>query len=249
MEKKYVILENPELKEAAEAFNNLKRTHVITIFLNCQVDYKGRAKSKLEWGDKLLISKPDGTLMIHGKVKREPINWQPPGSVSIAKIEEDLLVIRSFRLNPKEILIVRSPIVYVFSAYRMDLTRFMLWDSEADMIDTVMSNPHLIEEGFHVMGKEVQTPYGKIDLLGADKEGNIMILEFKRSTAQLEAVSQLKRYYDYFNSLGHEKLRGILVAPAITSSAFKLLRQYGFEFKQMKPTVSKKKKPNIELLR
>ncbi len=79
---------------------------------------------------------------------------------------------------------------------------FVLWGSESEMVDEVVRNPGIIEDGFKLIGKEVETPYGKVDLVGEDSEGNTVIIEFKRSTAQLQAVSQLKRYVDYYKSMG-----------------------------------------------
>ena len=68
-----------------------------------------------------------------------------------------------------------------------------------------------------------------MDLIGLDGKGNLVVIEFKRATAQLSAVSQLKRYVDYFEKYG-EKVKGVLVAPDITLSAYKLLKEYGFEY-------------------
>jgi RecB family endonuclease NucS len=43
-------------------------------------------------------------------------------------------------------------------------------------------------------------------------------------------VSQLKRYVDEIKEKHEKKVRGILVAPNITSSALKLLKEYGLEY-------------------
>ncbi|MHA1609463.1 MAG: endonuclease NucS [Candidatus Njordarchaeales archaeon] len=249
MADKYVIEVEPDLRSVVKKFNTLWRSYVITIFCHCDVIYEGRAKSYLEWGDRLVISKPDGTLLVHGKVKREPINWQPPGSFSYATINEEHLEIRSIRRRPKEYLLIRTPHVYSFVAMRMDLSVFRLWASEGDMIKSVKENPSLIEEGFRIIGTEVKTPHGKIDLLGRDIMGNIVVCEFKRAVAQLEAVSQLKRYVDYFIKNGYSNVRGILIAPHITPSAGKLLEEYGLEYKRLLPPKELGKRPNIEWLR
>jgi len=208
----------------------------MVLYLMCEVDYRGRASSKLALGDKLLITKPDGTLIIHGKTKREPINWQPPGSLLYCKVEDEELIVRSIRRNPREEIIVRSPHVYTFLAVFPTEEKFRLWGSESEMIDKVFRNPELIEKGFKPIKKEVRTPYGKIDLLGEDAEGNIVVLEFKRSVAQLSGVSQLKRYVDYMMHT-NSNVRGILVAPDITSSALKLLKEYKLEFKKLSPKI------------
>jgi len=46
----------------------------------------------------------------------------------------------------------------------------------------------------------------------------------------------LKRYVDYYESIGR-KVRGVLVAPDITGSAKKLLKEYSLEFVKFSPKV------------
>jgi RecB family endonuclease NucS len=41
-----------------------------------------------------------------------------------------------------------------------------------------------------------------VDLVGRDKDGNVLVLEFKRRQAQLESASQLGRYVQYFSEIG-----------------------------------------------
>ncbi len=223
------------MKEVALRINELRKSHVMILYLYCEVYYRGRARSTLSGGDRLLISKPDGSLLIHERVKREPVNWQPPGCVLYSTVKDDQLVIRSIRRNPREEILVISPHVYVFLAVLSGKGEFRLWGSEDEMVQKVIRNPALIEPGFKPLKREVRTPYGKIDLLGEDAEGNIVVLEFKRSTAQLSGVSQLKRYVDYMKQHSR-RVRGILVAPRITSSAMKLLKEYKLEYRRLEPT-------------
>jgi len=73
-----------------------------------------------------------------------------------------------------------------------------------------------------------------VDILGKDKNGNIVVLEFKRRRADLHAVSQLKRYVETIRE-EYENVRGILVAPSLTSGAKRLLEKEGLEFKKLTP--------------
>jgi len=234
MKEKYCVIVQPKLTDVVEFIKRYQRSYVITLFLHCEVKYRGRAKSFLDYGDRILITKPDGTLLIHGNFKREPINWQPPGSILAVQVKGDELLIRSIRPHPREEILVSSPVVYVVTAFKCTKEKFILWGSEAEMVNFLMRNPELFEKGIKFIGREVQTPYGKIDLIGEDSKGRFVVFEFKRSTAQLQAVSQLKRYVDYYNKLGKE-IRGVLVAPNITSSAMRLLREYGLEFLRLRP--------------
>jgi hypothetical protein len=63
-----------------------------------------------------------------------------------------------------------------------------------------------------------------------DRDGNGVVVEFKRGRAELAGVSQLKRYVDEIKEKHEKKVRGILVAPNIASSALKLLKEYGLEY-------------------
>jgi len=231
----YDILENPTLKDVERFVQEYGNSRVILLHLNCRVDYDGRAKSVLDYGDRILMLKPDGSVLVHSREKREPVNWQPPGSVLSVFLREGNLVIKSLRRRPKEVLTVTSSKVYVALACECsDGENFTLWFSEAEMVDKVFDNPELIEDGFKPLKREVSTPFGSVDLIGLDKSGNPVVLEFKRATAQLQAVSQLKRYVDYFTT-NTQKVRGIIVAPGITPSALRLLRKYGLEFVRLDP--------------
>jgi len=65
-------------------------------------------------------------------------------------------------------------------------------------------------------------------------DGNLVVLELKRRKADLHAVSQLKRYVEAL-SKEHGNVRGILVAPSLTSGAKKLLEKEGLEFRKVQP--------------
>ena len=91
----YDVLIEPDLKESADFIKSNWRSKVLVIYAQCKVDYTGRAKSNLDYGNRLIITKPDGTIMIHGRTKREPINWQPPGFILSAFVQDDRLYIKS----------------------------------------------------------------------------------------------------------------------------------------------------------
>src|SRR4030042_4741851 len=100
---KLTVLVNPTLTEAAaiigKAFTQRK---TLIIAGKCHVDYMGRAKSTLEPGERLLIIKEDGSLLVHRPVGYEPVNWQPSGSVFHVQIKEDGLEVHGIRQKPRE---------------------------------------------------------------------------------------------------------------------------------------------------
>jgi len=226
----------PSREELIELVNSaLSREAIITIFARCKVHYDGRAKSELGSGDRVIIIKPDGAFLIHQSRKREPVNWQPPGSFVSLEERDNTVILRSVRRKPKEILEVELERVYLVSLFAAeDYEELSLTGSEAEMAEMIFRNPDIIEPGFKPLFREKQIGHGIVDILGRDNDGNIVVLELKRRKADLHAVSQLKRYVEALKR-EHGTVRGILVAPSLTSGAKKLLEKEGLEFRKVKP--------------
>ncbi|ACX73469.1 protein of unknown function DUF91 [Methanocaldococcus vulcanius M7] len=241
------FLHKPDIKNLVNFIKEHIYDSVIILLSRCSVIYDGRAKSTLNEGDRIIMIKPDGSLLIHKNKKREPVNWQPSGSSISYKIENKQFIIRSIRKKPREVLEIIVYEVYHACAFKCeDYEELNLTGSEGDMVDMIFKNPKLIEEGFKPLSKEYQIPTGIIDILGKDENNNWVILELKRRRADLQSVSQLKRYVEYFKSkYGEKRVRGILVAPSLTTGALNLLKSENLEFKKLTPpkkdqTLSKK---------
>jgi RecB family endonuclease NucS len=148
-----------------------------------------------------------------------------------------MLQITSVRTRPREVLVISFDSLKIVSRFSLhDDEELYLFGTESQMVEEVVKNPSLIEEGFRPITKELRTEYGMIDLYGVDRRGNVVVIEFKRGRAGLDAVSQLKRYVDELKKEGCEKggrlegVRGVLAAPSITESALKLLKELGLEY-------------------
>ena len=108
-----------------------------------------------------------------------------------------------------------------------------------------MEKPHMIEEGFKPTAREYSVEHGFIDILGKDRDNNLMILELKARKAGVSAVKQLKRYLtdfedddnDYLKEcrVQKKKIRGLLVAPSLGNDAEELLEKEGIEFVAVEP--------------
>ncbi len=227
---------NPSREELRRLVDSaLSNEALLTIFARCRVHYDGRAKSELGSGDRVIIVKPDGAFLIHQNRKREPVNWQPPGSF-VALEERDPPVLRSVRRKPREVLEVELEEVYLVSVFRAeDYEELTLTGSEAEMAEMIFENPELIEPGFKPLFREKDIGHGIVDILGRDSGGNLVVLELKRRRAELHAVSQLKRYVEALREEHGESVRGILVAPSLTSGAKKLLEKENLEFRKLEP--------------
>jgi len=158
------------------------------------------------------------------------VNWNPPGCEANVRLGKEGLQIISKRRRPKEVLLVLFSDIKLAASFELvDREELYLVGSERDLIDMIFENPGLIEDGFRPLEREKPTRYGTIDLYGVDRDGNGVVVEFKRGRAELAGVSQLERYVAELGGKG-KKVRGILVAPNITSSALKLLKDLGLEY-------------------
>ena len=100
---KFTVLTSPTLQEAAKAIGKaITQRRTLVVAGNCHVHYSGRAKSTLQPGERLLIIKEDGSLLVHRPTGYEPVNWQPPGSVFHVQTDTKELEIHGVRQKPRE---------------------------------------------------------------------------------------------------------------------------------------------------
>ncbi|RLI23991.1 MAG: endonuclease NucS [Candidatus Hecatellales archaeon] len=231
-------LEEPSLEEAKAFIQEaLSRRRMLLVVGNCMVDYEGRASSKLDWGERLLVVKSDGSVMVHRPTGYEPVNWQPPGSIFHVEFEDGKLKIRATRLQPKEVLNIFFDRVYhVFSAELRDEGEFSMYVTEMDMQKALLTMPELVEEGFQPLAAEKELgESGFLDILGQDSQGNLVVVEIKRNPAGREAVLQLERYVKTLREKTGKQVRGVIVAPEIRREAQGLLAALKLEFRQVSP--------------
>jgi len=233
---KLVEEKNPDTQRVLAIINEgLSKRALITIMASCRVYYDGRAVSRLELGDRIIMIKSDGSFIIHQDRNLEPVNWQPPKTKVAADIHQGMVKIKGVRRNPHETLEVEILNTHLASYFiGEDSESLELAGYEADMGDLIFKDPEVIEKGFRPTSREYHTPQGFIDIMGKDQQGNITILELKSRKAGTNAVKQLRRYVDCFSD-HKEKVRGVLVAPSITDDARELLEEQNMEFKALKP--------------
>ncbi|MEM1657512.1 MAG: endonuclease NucS [Candidatus Jordarchaeales archaeon] len=236
MHKSKLIL-HPSLDEAVHMINYaIKKGSLLLLIGLCKVDYKGRASSSLDWGERLVIIKRDGSILVHRAWDAQPVNWQPSGSVLQSMSKKGNLVVKSVRMKPKELLEIEFKELYAVIALDLvDEAEFIMYASEEDMQKAVIANPGLIEEGLKPITKEKIVESGFVDVYAVDKEGNIVVIELKRKTATSEDVLQLSRYVEEVKKRGTRCVRGILAAPSASKKALLLLEKHGLEFKVLSP--------------
>ena len=233
---KFKTLENPSPKESYELINEgLDKKSMIILLVKCHVEYNGRARSKLDIGDRLIVIKKDGTFIIHQELNLDPVNWQAAGCKNKVKLVDDNVILSSKKTKPNEEIIVYIDESYSITYYNcVDTKNLEIRGYERHMVDLAWEKPELLEKGFRPTRREYQTENGFIDMMGIDNEGHLVIMEFKSRKAGTNAVKQLKGYVDCFLD-NKEFVRGVIVAPGITDNALEELKKLQMEFIEMNP--------------
>jgi RecB family endonuclease NucS len=228
---------NPNMEEAEKIVREaISQRKTLIVVGNCWVHYTGRAKSKLEPGERILIVKEDGSLLIHRSVGYEPVNWQPPGCIFHTQAKDGVLEIRAVRRKPPESVRVFFDKVHMVSALSLkDSGEFSLYASEEDMQKAILLEPSLLEEDFKPISYEKKVEPGFVDVYGVDKKGRFVVVEIKRKTAGREAALQLAKYLEAVKSRTNREVRGILVAPNIAKDVQRLLETLKLQFKALNP--------------
>ncbi len=225
------------MEEAVELVRKaLSERRVLVIVGNCWADYRGRASSKLEPGERIVVIKRDGSVLVHRPSGYEPVNWQPPGCLFQTHVVDDVLQIRAVRKKPAESVKLFFDRVYLVSALSLvDAGEFSLYASEEDMQKAILLEPSLLEAGFKPIAYEKRVEPGFIDVYGVDEAGRFVVVEIKRKTAGREAVLQLSKYVESIKSMVNREVRGVLVAPHLGKGVQRLLETLKLDFKPLDP--------------
>ncbi|MDM7275825.1 MAG: endonuclease NucS [Thermoprotei archaeon] len=208
-----------------------KKSWIIVTAL-CKASYEGRGSSEATVGDRVLMIKPDGSLIVHGPRGFKPLNWQPETSSISVSLEGDSVVLRAVRRHPREVLVLECAQIYSIAiGVSPEEGQFWMYMSEAELRDAIALNPRdILGEDIRIVDIEKPVEPGFVDLYGKDGEGNIVVIEVKRVRAGEEAARQLIAYVESLRARG-VKVRGILVAPGVTENAIKLLYAAGLEYR------------------
>jgi hypothetical protein len=228
---------NPSIEEAEKIVKEAISQHKTLIVVGrCWVHYFGRARSKLEPGERILIIKGDGSLLVHRSIGYEPVNWQPSGCIFHTAAKGSAMEIRAVRLKPTESVRVVFDKIQLLSALSLiDSGEFSLYASEEDMHKAILLKPSLLEEGFKPISYEKKVEHGFVDVYGIDKDGRLVVVEVKRKTASKEAALQLAKYIEAVKTKADREVRGILAAPHLAKDVQRVLVTLGLEFKSLDP--------------
>lgn len=233
-----LILKNPKINEATErwAKQALAQRKTLLLVGNCRVEYRGRARSELEPGERIVMIKEDGSVLVHRPSGYDAVNWQPPGCIFQTHLKDGVLQITALRRKPAESIRMFFDKLHLLSAMKLkDTGEFSLYASEEDMQKAVLLEPSLIEAGFKPISFEKKVEPGFLDVYGIDDRGRLVIVEIKRKTAGRTATLQLSKYVKAVEGMVKREVRGILAAPSIARGTQRLLAALELSFKPLDP--------------
>lgn len=234
---------NPSINDA---LNFIEKNHkgvsdktMLLLAGDCMVDYRGRARSFLDWGERIIMIKQDGNVLVHKPVMREPINWQPAGSKTNFKVIKKHLVLRCSHTKPPEKMkIIFRKIQFITVTSLHDKAEQIISGMETDVVNEIICNPCMVEEGLRISKREKQVKSGMIDLFGYDIDHTPVVIEVKRSLATISAVHQLRMYVnDIKKDVKEASVRGILCAPRVPDMVKNLLNDYNLEWKEVERNI------------
>ncbi len=228
------VVVEPDLDEAVALLDDALRRDV-TVQVNglCRVSYQGRAKSKLDHGERIVIKKQDSALLVHGPDNYQPKNWQPEVDAWDVSRDGDVLVLVARRTGPDERVEIRfESIALITIAQLVDRSELQVRGHEVDIHEAIEDDPGIVEDGLTVIEREKKTPAGYIDVFCRDAAGDYVVIEVKRNPDH-NTVLQLQRYVDEIvdEFAGYDgDVRGILVAPKMTDPVLDYLEERDLEF-------------------
>ena len=74
-------------------------------------------------------------------------------------------------------------------------------ETENLLEDILTKNPNMLEIGLDLVGRQVDTPGGPLDLLGVDSGGRLVVFELKRGRLNRDAVAQVIDYASQLNAM------------------------------------------------
>ena len=225
------LIQNPDFDEASEILKEyLSREFTVQVNGLCTVNYTGRASSKLDRGERLLIKKQDSALLVHGPDNYQPKNWQPEVDSFDVEVKDEALVVKALRRNPDEqVEVFFDEISLITVDQLVDKSELKIAGHEVDIHESIEEDPEMIEEGLKVVEREKETPAGFIDVFARDSDDEYVVIEVKRNP-DYNTVLQLQRYVGEIEDEFNGEIRGILVAPKMTDKVLDYLEDRSLEF-------------------
>ena len=83
-------------------------------------------------------------------------------------------------------------------------------DTEQLLEDLLTQSPELLREGLSLVGRQIPTEGGPLDLLGIDVDGGVVVFELKRGTLTRDAVAQVLDYASDLAEMDEERFAKLI---------------------------------------
>jgi len=226
---------SPSLEEAHEELvRAFEARKMVVMVAECSVNYSGRTGSQLGNGERLIVLKEDGCVLVHRGRDYQPVNWQPSGCIFQSQVEKGTLVVKAIRPTSLESLTIVTENMHLLASFHLkDEAAFSLHATEEDMQRAILVQPDLIEAGLKIVDFEKKVAPGFVDIYALDREGNTVVIEIKKDPAGFPAIKQLSEYLKHLQPAPGRRLRPIIVAPSLAKGAQPVVAKMGIEFKQL----------------
>ncbi len=83
-------------------------------------------------------------------------------------------------------------------------------ETEASLEELLVASPELLMRDLRLIGRQVPTSGGPLDLLGVDEDGRLVVFELKRGTLTRDAVAQIIDYASDLHEMPGEELAKLI---------------------------------------
>ena len=82
-----------------------------------------------------------------------------------------------------------------------DISSVAQTQTEEMLEEVLVRSPSLLSDGLKLVGRQIETRGGPLDLLGVDEDGRLVIFELKRGMLTRDAVAQIVDYASFLADL------------------------------------------------
>jgi endonuclease len=177
------------------------------VVARCSVDYAGRLTAHLPLGNRLLVVKADGSVLVHAdSLSYKPLNWMsPPCTFSLVDPEPEQIdagVIEIWKVagaKTADLLVISIHEILHDTSHELGVDPGLQKDGvEADLQRLLAEQLDLLGPGFTLVRREYMTAIGPVDIVARDAAGRAVAIELKRR-GDIDGVEQLTRYLDLLN--------------------------------------------------
>ncbi len=229
-------LSKPSYRDAAELIMNCaSRKKPAVVLGSCEVRWKSRSSSYLGDGERIVLMKEDGSVLVHQTWGYKPVVLQPPGSMISVTSGPRSVSVSAWRKTGGETMQIDFSRVYgVIELNFWDESLTELDATEVQMKEAASYAPELIERDLRPIAQQLPIRSGFVDMLALDSKDRLVAVAFKHITARSQDVNQLIAYVARLRGNCRKRaVRGVLVAPGVNKVAKRLLKRGGLEFKSL----------------